>query len=138
MAGGPYRSTDPRAALDALPRVPDQRYGIRARLAHLADLPDWAATAGAIPGTSPMVPSRLAEIVDAAVRHPDETHAALVRRHFGDTTPGASMKRFLDACDVVVREREAALAERAARSAEAEAAAATTEATDADDAAGRE
>ena len=31
---------------------------------------------------------RAAEIVDAAVRHPDEMHAALVRRYFGDTTPG--------------------------------------------------
>ncbi|GAA0479200.1 hypothetical protein Aca07nite_86560 [Actinoplanes capillaceus] len=38
---GPYRTTDPRAALDAVPRVPDQRFGIRSRLAQLADLPGW-------------------------------------------------------------------------------------------------
>ncbi|GGN46656.1 hypothetical protein FHR83_008507 [Actinoplanes campanulatus] len=38
---GPYRTTDPRAALDAVPRVPDQRFGIRSRLAQLADLPAW-------------------------------------------------------------------------------------------------
>ncbi len=58
---------------------------------------------------------RAAEVVDAAVRHPDQAHAALVLRYFGDTTPGASMERFLRASSAVVREREAALAERAAR-----------------------
>ncbi|GIE78853.1 hypothetical protein Aph02nite_48030 [Actinoplanes philippinensis] len=36
---GPYRTSDPRAALDAVPRIPDQRFGIRHRLAQLADLP---------------------------------------------------------------------------------------------------
>jgi hypothetical protein len=58
---------------------------------------------------------RGAAVVDAAVAHPDAAHAALVERYFGDTTPGASMQRFLDACDDVVRDREAALAERAGR-----------------------
>ena len=58
--------------------------------------------------------SRSAEIIDTAAAHPDETHAALVRRYFGDTTPGASMQRFLDACATVVSDRENALAERAA------------------------
>ena len=58
---------------------------------------------------------RAADFVDAAVSHPDETHAALVRRYFGDTTPGASMQRFLDACDTVVKERTAALADRSRR-----------------------
>ena len=60
---------------------------------------------------------RAAEIVDAAVAHPDDTHAALVHRYFGDTTPGASMERFLAACDTVVAEREAALVARAERTA---------------------
>ena len=60
---------------------------------------------------------RAPELVDAAVAHPDEAHAALVRRYFGDTTPGASMRRFLDACDTVVREREQALAARTERTA---------------------
>jgi hypothetical protein len=55
---------------------------------------------------------RAPEIVDAAVRHPDEVHAALVRRYFGDTTPGASMERFLAACSRVVEERDAALVAR--------------------------
>ena len=55
---------------------------------------------------------RAPEVIDAAVAHPDETHAALVRRYFGDTSPGASMERFLDACSTVVDERQAALAAR--------------------------
>ena len=55
---------------------------------------------------------RAADVVDAAVRHPDATHAALVARYFGDTTPGASMERFLTACALVVEEREVALAGR--------------------------
>ncbi len=54
-----------------------------------------------------------AEVVDAAAAHPDEAHAALVRRYFGDTTPGASMDRFLAACDAVVSGRDAALRARA-------------------------
>ncbi|MDQ0370820.1 questin oxidase family protein [Catenuloplanes indicus] len=46
---GPYRAGDPRSALDAVPLVRDQRFGIRSRLAQLAAMPSWAATAGAIP-----------------------------------------------------------------------------------------
>jgi hypothetical protein len=57
---------------------------------------------------------RAPEIIDAAVAHPDATHAALVARYFGDTTPGASMERFLAACSLVVQEREAALLARGA------------------------
>ncbi|GIJ27609.1 hypothetical protein Vqi01_27710 [Micromonospora qiuiae] len=49
---GPYPVTDPRTALDAVPRVPDQRAGIRARLAQLAELPHWPAAAGAVPETT--------------------------------------------------------------------------------------
>lgn len=63
---GPYRSADPRAALDAVPRVPDQRFGIRNRLAQLADLTGWPAAAGAIPGDGE-APDRLREIVTAAI-----------------------------------------------------------------------
>jgi hypothetical protein len=66
---GPYRGSDPRAALDAVPRVPDQRSGIRSRLAQLADLPGWPAAAGAVPGPGDNpVEDRLAGIVAAAVR----------------------------------------------------------------------
>ena len=55
---------------------------------------------------------RAPEIVDAAARHPDDVHAALVRHYFGDTTPGASMQRFLDACSTIVEQRDAALVAR--------------------------
>ncbi len=102
---------------------------------------DWLATAKPLLVTMPAEPrtrlpesglvreldlfsaadaGRAASVVDAAVAHPDETHAALVRRYFGDTTPGASMDRFLEACDHVVRERDAALADRATRAARVE------------------
>jgi len=61
-------TTDPRSALDALPRVPDQRYGVPARLAQLADLAEWPAAAGGVPGSDDEdVPARLGAIVDAAV-----------------------------------------------------------------------
>jgi len=94
---------------------------------------DWLATAKPLLVTQPAEPraqlpesglvreldlftatdaARAASVVDAAVTQPDESHAALVRRYFGDTTPGASMARFLDACDDVIRERSAALAAR--------------------------
>lgn len=56
---------------------------------------------------------RAAEVVDAAVAHPDEDHAALVSRYFGDISPGTSMERFLTACSTVVEERQAALVARA-------------------------
>ena len=56
---------------------------------------------------------RGAELVDAAAAQGPQRHAALVEHYFGDTTPGASMQRFLDACDAVVRDRERALAQRA-------------------------
>ena len=66
---GPYRGSDPRAALDAVPRVPDQRSGIRSRLAQLAGLPGWPAAAAAVPGRqNNAVEDRLAAIVAAAVR----------------------------------------------------------------------
>ncbi|WP_392543576.1 CDP-glycerol glycerophosphotransferase family protein [Oryzobacter telluris] len=91
---------------------------------------DWLATAKPLLLTRPAEPSallpdvglttesdlfdaadavRAAEVVDAAVAHPSDAHAALVQHYFGDTTPGASMARFLDACDTVVTDRAAAL-----------------------------
>ena len=57
---------------------------------------------------------RGADVVAAAVQHPDDVHAALVRHYFGDTTPGASMQRFLAACSAIVEQREAALLARGA------------------------
>jgi len=66
---------------------------------------------------------RAAEVVAEALRHPDAAHATLVTRYFGDVTPGASMERFLAACSVVVREREAALVARGAVAGDPESAA---------------
>ncbi|GGM48627.1 hypothetical protein GCM10011608_36820 [Micromonospora sonchi] len=67
---GPYPVTDPRTALDAVPRVPDQRAGIRARLAQLAELPYWPDAAGAVPDTAvpgTAAPSMIGAVPDAAV-----------------------------------------------------------------------
>ncbi|TDC38988.1 DUF4243 domain-containing protein [Micromonospora sp. 15K316] len=91
---GPYPITDPRSALDAVPRVPDQRAGIRARLAQLADLPAWPAAAGAVPGSDhDDVPTRLAAIVDAAVaRHGTHGHGNPVMLVHAATAPNAVLR----------------------------------------------
>lgn len=91
---GPYRTADPRAALDAVPRVPDQRFGIRARLAQLAGLPEWPAAAGAVPGDDAQdVPTRLGSIVDAAVaRHGTHGYASPVMLVHAATAPNAVLR----------------------------------------------
>lgn len=89
---GPYRASDPRAALDAVPRVPDQRLGIRSRLAQLADLPDWPSAAAAIPGSGP-VPDRLRAIVGAAVRrHLLHGHGSPIMMVHAATAPAAVLR----------------------------------------------
>jgi hypothetical protein len=91
---GPYPTTDPRSALDAVPLVPDQRFGIRARLAQLADLPAWPAAAGAVPGSdNDDVRARLAGIVDAAVvRHGMYGYARPVMLVHAATAPNAVLR----------------------------------------------
>jgi hypothetical protein len=91
---GPYRAGDPRAALDAVPRVPDQRFGIRARLAQLADLPGWAEAAGAVPGDEGQdIPARLASIVEAAVvRHGTHGYGNPVMLVHAATAPNAVLR----------------------------------------------
>ncbi len=88
---GPYQPGDPRAALDAVPRVPHQRSGIRARLAQLADLPGWAESAGAVPGDEAAgVPARLDAIVEAAVlRYGTHGHGSPVMLVHAATAPNA-------------------------------------------------
>jgi hypothetical protein len=89
---GPYSAADPRAALDAVPRVPDQRFGIRARLAQLADLPDWPAAAAAVPGQG-SVEERLAAIIAEAVRgHGAYGYAAPVMLVHAATAPTAVLR----------------------------------------------
>ncbi|WSK40266.1 hypothetical protein OG712_17160 [Micromonospora maris] len=99
---GPYPATDPRTALDAVPRVPDQRFGIRSCLAQRADLPDWPAAAGAVPHLDEPVgqttdeddvPARLAGIVHAAVvRHGTHGYAEPVMLVHAATAPNAVLR----------------------------------------------
>jgi hypothetical protein len=92
--GGPYPPTDPRSALDRVPRVPDQRFGIRARLAQLAGLDEWPAAAGVVPGSpGEDVPRRLAAIVDAAVaQHGTHGYASPVMLVHAATAPNAVLR----------------------------------------------
>jgi Questin oxidase-like len=91
---GPYRSSDPRSALDAVPRVPDQRFGIRNRLAQLADLPGWADAAAAVPGpATESVRVRLDGIVTAAVlRHRTHGYGNPVMLVHAATAPAAVLR----------------------------------------------
>ena len=91
---GPYRGSDPRAGLDAVPRVPDQRSGIRYRLAQLADLGGWPDAAGAVPGPEQStVEDRLAGIVSAAVRlHTTHGYGNPVMLVHAATAPAAVLR----------------------------------------------
>ncbi|BCY13688.1 questin oxidase family protein [Actinoplanes sp. L3-i22] len=89
---GPYRGADPRSALDAVPRVPDQRLGIRNRLAQLAELAAWPEAAGAVPGAGSEA-DRLRGIVAAAVgRHLRYGHGSPVMMVHASTAPAAVLR----------------------------------------------
>ncbi|GAA3731486.1 questin oxidase family protein [Plantactinospora mayteni] len=90
----PYPAVDPRTALDRVPRVPDQRFGIRARLAQLAGSAEWPAVAGAVPGDrGATVPARLAAIVDAAVvRYGSHGYASPIMLVHAATAPNAVLR----------------------------------------------
>lgn len=89
---GPYPISDPRSALDAVPRVADQRFGARSRLAQLANLPGWAQAAGAAPGSGP-IEDRLAGIVAAAVRrHTTHGYGDPVMLVHAATAPAAVLR----------------------------------------------
>ncbi|MDN5778495.1 MAG: CDP-glycerol glycerophosphotransferase family protein [Humibacillus sp.] len=87
---------------------------------------DWASTGKPLVLTSPSDPrvearaSRLSSVVpslsvqdcetivavlDQAMTRPDPGTAAVVEHYFGDTSPGAATRRFIEACDVLVRQR---------------------------------
>ncbi|WP_433797603.1 questin oxidase family protein [Actinoplanes sp. CA-252034] len=84
---GPYPSADPRAALDAVPRIPDQRFGIRHRLAQLADLPRWPSVPDAGAATTQ---ARLFAVVAAAARrHGEYGHGSPVMMVHAVTAPNA-------------------------------------------------
>ncbi|MFT8636980.1 MAG: CDP-glycerol glycerophosphotransferase family protein [Pseudoclavibacter sp.] len=62
--------------------------------------------AGQVPMLTAADAPRVLERLEAATGAESRQRlAALARYHFGDTTPGASMRRFLEACDAVMRER---------------------------------
>lgn len=56
---------------------------------------------------------RAPELVTALLTEPQPALAAMVEHYFGDMTPGASLRRFVEAVHAVVVEREAALGRRA-------------------------
>ncbi|MFI5937111.1 hypothetical protein [Actinoplanes sp. NPDC051494] len=95
---GPYPIGDPRAALDAVPRVPDQRFGIRHRLAQLAALDGWPQAAGSVPGPGTASAfgtpdERLAAIVAAAVRrHATHGYGNPVMLVHAATAPAAVLR----------------------------------------------
>lgn len=89
---GPYRSRDPRSALDAVPRVADQRFGIRHRLAQLAATDRWTEAAGAIPGTG-TAQERLASITEASVlRYATHGHGNPIMLVHAATAPNAVLR----------------------------------------------
>ncbi|MEV4753668.1 questin oxidase family protein [Micromonospora sp. NPDC049559] len=108
---GPYPAGDARSALDAVPRVPDQRFGIRTRLAQLAELPDWPRAAGAIPGARGTdVRARIEEIVSAAVlRFGTHGHGNPVMLVHAATAPTAIL-RTLDVLPAGLRQPSLAAA----------------------------
>lgn len=100
---------------------------------------DWLASGKPIVLTKPVAPTAVlgseglaaraplltaaeapqaAELVDRVRSTPDAGMAELTRDHFGDTTPGASMGRFLRAASQVIERRQEAQARRHAAAAE--------------------
>ncbi|MEV0800693.1 questin oxidase family protein [Kribbella sp. NPDC050281] len=89
---GPYGANDPRSALDSVPRVADQRFGIRHRLAQLAVTDRWSEASGAVPGTGE-IRERLASIVQASVlRYGTHGHGSPVMLVHASTAPNAVLR----------------------------------------------
>ncbi|MFC8537150.1 questin oxidase family protein [Streptomyces sp. NPDC057249] len=78
------------AALDAVPRVPDQTGGILARLAQITAFPQWR---GAVPAGADEARAGLAELVEAAVhRYARYGHGAPVMLVHAATAPNAVLR----------------------------------------------
>jgi hypothetical protein len=72
--------------------VPDQRFGIRHRLAQLTELPSWSFAGAAVPGSGSSV-DRLREIVTAAVlRHRTHGYGNPVMLVHAATAPAAVLR----------------------------------------------
>ncbi|MFB4290143.1 hypothetical protein ACBI99_21055 [Nonomuraea sp. ATR24] len=90
--GRPSGTLDPHAALDALPRIPDQSGYVADRLGQLPRLPGWDATVTALrPAATPDdVRARLADLVTAAtLRYLTHGHGAPVLLVHTATAPNA-------------------------------------------------
>ncbi len=80
---------------------------------------DREGLVGAVPLLRAESAAEVVAVVDAGLAAGlDEAVRALVTHYFGDTTPGASMRRFLDAVHEILVRRDAQLAERGARAVE--------------------
>jgi hypothetical protein len=91
-AAAPAGRLDPAAALDALPRIPDQRGNLATRFGQLGGLARWPDTVAALrPAATPgEVEARLADLVDAAtVRYLTHGHAQPVLLVHTATAPNA-------------------------------------------------
>ena len=91
-AAAPAGRRDPLAALDSLPRIPDQQGTVSARFGQLAELADWPASVAGLrpPATPDDVPARLADLVSAAtLRYLTHGHGQPVLLVHTATAPNA-------------------------------------------------
>jgi hypothetical protein len=88
----PSGALDPTAALEALPRIPDQQGNVGARLGRLRDLTGWRGSVAALrPAAGPDdARARLTDLVDAAtLRYLTHGHASPVLLVHTATAPNA-------------------------------------------------
>jgi hypothetical protein len=91
-AAGQRRPADLDDLIDAIPAIPDQRFGIRFRLRQLGDAAGFAATAAQLarPTQTADVPGALAQVVDAAVAaYPRLAHGNATMLVHAATAPNA-------------------------------------------------
>jgi len=91
-AGAPAGQRDPGAALDALPRVPDQQGTVAARFGQLAGLTAWPAVVASLrpAATADEVSARLADLVTAStLRYLTHGHGQPVLLVHTATAPNA-------------------------------------------------
>lgn len=87
MGKGRTQQPTPRVALDIVPRIADQRFGIRSRLAQLATTARWQKAGAAAPGSGG-VAERLGQIDAAAIlRHGTHGYGSPVMLVHAATAP---------------------------------------------------
>jgi len=93
-ATAPTGKLDPAAALDAVPRIPEQRGTVATRLGQLQQLADWPGAVAALrpPADPEDARARLTDLVDAAtVRYLAHGHASPVLLVHAATAPNAAL-----------------------------------------------